>query len=547
MTVNRTVTRRRFLQTASSGVAVLAGASSIRAAELPDPENHCDLKQAMHRAGTCCLAWLDPDHDFLPTGGYEVAHDTGRWWDAMLRLEAATGFVIPAKLEAAMLGNIRRLMGNPDGLLMNDPSVDFLKTKAIINPHNFREGLLALAALVRFRKSEWAIQAGHRLLATMDRCFQPDGRFDYTRLDCWGRIPLSTDPCHLQPPGAPWFDATANSGRALEAILCFHEATGDDLALELARRIAAHHLANSVNADGSARKEILDPNNVGHNHSYLGTLRGLFQFGVLEGKKEYVDAVHATYRHSLWKHNVSQSGWTPHDLGKIRFPDEAGDPVGEHGSCSDVVQLALWLALRTGQSDTLDDTERLIRARLLPSQIDDNASPRLHGAWGVYGHPFGRGAILDVFAAVIHSLVDVYQHIVTPTDDGGFSVNLHFGVDTPGITVRENRSDRGRLQIVPNEPCPLRIRVPGWTPRRTVSLTASGQALPLRWDGSYLRVSASEVTAGSLIELGYELPRHETVEVMPVSRRQFRLTWRGDQVVSCDPAVPIYPAPEQPG
>ena len=494
----------------------------------------------MHRAGDCCLAWLDPNHDFSPTGGYEVAHDTGRWWDAMLRLQAATGFNIPPKLEAAMLRNIQRLMGNPDALLMNDPSLELPRNTARINPHNFREALLALAALVKYRQSDWARETGHRLLTTMDRCFQPDGRFDYTLLECWGKIPLSTDPCHLQPPGAPWFDATANSGRALEAVLCFHEATDDPLAMNVARRIARHHLANSVNADGSIRPEIINPNNVGHNHSYLGTLRGLLQFGLVEKQQEYVDTVAATYRNSLWKHNASHSGWTPHDLGKIRFPDNVGDPVADHGSCSDIVQLALWLALHTGQTDLLDDTERLIRARLLPSQINDKANPRRHGAWGVYGHPFGRGAILDVFAAVIHSLVDVHQHIVTPIDHGGSSVNLHLDIETPHMTVRNMRADRGRLLVVPKKPCPLRIRAPGWAPRETVSLTASGRSLPLRWDGAYLLVSADDAVGGNTIELGYDLPPRETVEIMPVSRREFRLSWRGDEVVSCDPQVQIY-------
>jgi hypothetical protein len=541
MTANRNWSRRRFLHMVG-GAAALGGVASPRAAELPEQDADCALKQAIHRAGNCCLAWLDPKYDCMPTGGYEVAHDTGRWWDAMLRLEAATGFQIPPKLEAAMLCNIQRLMGNPDALLMNDPSLELPRNTARINPHNFREGLLALAALVRYRQSDWARKTGHRLLATMDRCFQPDGRFDYTLLECWGKIPLSTDPCHLQPPGAPWFDATANSGRALEAILCFHDVTGDPLAMKVARRIARHHLANSVNADGSMHTEILNPNNVGHNHSYLGALRGLLQFGLLEQQQEYVDAVFATYRNSLWKHNISHSGWSPHDLGKIRFPDGAGDPVGEHGSCSDVIQLALWLGLQTGQTDLLDDTERLIRARLFPSQIDEEANPRRHGAWGVYGHPFGRGAILDVFAAVVHSLVDVYQHIVTATDGGGQSVNLHFGVETPHMTIRDMRGERGRLQIVPKRPCPLRIRVPAWAPRRTVSLTASGKSLPLRWDGAYLLVSAKDAKLGNTIELTYDLPERETVEVMPVSGREFRLSWRGDGVAACDPEVAIHPA-----
>lgn len=31
------------------------------------------------------------------------------------------------------------------------------------------------------------------------------------------------------------------------------------------------------------------------------------------------------------------------------------------------------------------------------------------------------------------------------------------------------------------------------------------------------------------------------MEEMPVSHRKFHLTWRGDEVVACEPKVPIYP------
>jgi hypothetical protein len=81
------------------------------------------LEQSMNLAGQCCLAWLNPERDFMPTGSYEVAHDTGRWWDAMLRLEDATGFEIPEHLEEAMLHNLETLTRNPDGLLINNPDV----------------------------------------------------------------------------------------------------------------------------------------------------------------------------------------------------------------------------------------------------------------------------------------------------------------------------------------------------------------------------------------------------------------------------------------
>ena len=128
------------------------------------------LKQSMELAGQCCLAWLDPEKDFMPTGGYEVAHDTGRWWDAMLRLEEATGIVIPEDMEKVMLRNLKTLTDNADGLLMNNPAFPWLK--AMINPHDFREAMLAFNALVRYRNSTWARQASHRLLQIMDRCFR---------------------------------------------------------------------------------------------------------------------------------------------------------------------------------------------------------------------------------------------------------------------------------------------------------------------------------------------------------------------------------------
>lgn len=29
------------------------------------------LEQSMNLAGQCCLAWLNPERDFMPTGGYD--------------------------------------------------------------------------------------------------------------------------------------------------------------------------------------------------------------------------------------------------------------------------------------------------------------------------------------------------------------------------------------------------------------------------------------------------------------------------------------------
>lgn len=527
------VTRRKFLKRLT--VAAAAGAT-VRAPGLAaDAVAVGSLRGAMDRAAGCCLAWLNPQQQSLPTGGYEVAHDTGRWWDAMLRYEAATGVRIPPQAETAMLGNLRRLTANPAGLL----------TAGICNPHNLRESLLAYTALVRYRRDDWARQQGRKLVAAIASLLRPDGQLDYAGLAAlMAGNRLTKDPLMVPRASAGgWFNSTGSTGRAIEAIVWFHEATGDREALDLARRLAEVHLRHVIDPTGRVRAELLDPRHVGHTHSYCGTLRGLLLYGLASGERKYVDAVAKTYRHGLWGTSISHSGWTPHDQGKIRFPNKEGEPIGEHASCGDVAQIGLWLALRAGQMDLFDDAERLIRARLLPSQIVDVKNPRRDGAWGVYTHPFGYGAILDVFAAVLHTLADVDQHVVTAAPDGSASVNLHFSIDTPSVRTRSERGPVARLHVTPNQKRGLRIRVPGWASRESVALQAAGRAIPFRWDGSFVVVDQQTVVPGREMTLQHDLPARQTSETMPVSGRLFRLAWRGDEVAACAPPVPIYPRP----
>lgn len=494
------------------------------------------LHRSMARAAKCCLAWLNPDEDHLPTGGYEVAHDTGRWWDAMLRCEAATGLPIPQWAEAAMLEHLRAMTDNPAALLMT--------TGGNINLHNIRETLLACTALVTHRQSDWAREQGLRLVSTIADLLTVDGQIDYVRLSALmdGR-PINDDPlmCPCAPEGS-WFDSSGTTGRAIEAMIWFSQATNDADAMALAKRLAETHLRTLIDPSGKVRPELLAPDHVGHNHSYCGTLRGLLLYGLASGEQRYIEAVANTYRKGLWGTTISYSGWTPHDLGNLRFPNGQGDPVADHGSCSDVVQLALWLAFRAGHIDLLDDAERLLRARLFPSQIQDPSNPRKNGAWGAYEHPFGFGSILDVSAAVLHCLADVSGHVVTTAPDGTIAVNLHFSCDTSDLSVQAQRGDDATTIIVPKHSGSLRVRVPGWADRKQVRLCVEDLPLPLRWDGAYLEVDASDVHAGRPIILQHDLPRKETTEVTPVSRSTYQLQWRGDEVVGCEPPVPIYGA-----
>lgn len=514
-------------------------------------DQNMNLQARMELAGQCLLAWLDPQKEFVPAGGYEVAHDVGRWWDAVLRLEHAIGFVIPAQLEGAMLRNLQRLTDNPDGLLMNRPDAVGINGPAKINPHNFREALLAFNALVRYRRSAWARSAGHRLLETMDRCLLDSGRFDFTKLRCWGQIPFTQEMSHPEPEGNGWFDSTGTSGRSLEALVWFFEATGDALALDLARRVAGHHLAYSTNKDGTIRQEIIDPENMGHDHSFQGTLRGLLLFGLLSGQREYVDVVAATYRNGLQQSVIKESGWAPHDLGKTRFPNEQGDPVAETASAGDAAQLALWLALRAGDLGLLDDVERLLRARILPAQItredvhpDRRITPRELGGWGSHcpAHA-GKGCLLDILAAVTHTLCDVHEHICTQSPMG-VQVNLHFDYEDARVKVVASRNDAGQVVVFVKQHDNVVIRLPRWTPQRSVQLTVDGKPTPMKLLGSFVWISKGLLREHSEIVMTYELPERFSQEEMP-SGRLYRFKWRGDEIVGVDPhdgPLPFYPA-----
>jgi hypothetical protein len=122
---------------------------------------------------------------------------------------------------------------------------------------------------------------------------------------------------------------------------CIGAAKGDELAWRVADRLARLHVRLMVDANGQARPEFFRPDNIGHNHSYLGTVRGLLRFGLLSGQRPYVDAVTNLYRNSIWQRNIKPSCATTHDLGATRCRDPRRDKSCESASAADVAEIAL--------------------------------------------------------------------------------------------------------------------------------------------------------------------------------------------------------------
>lgn len=475
---------------------------------------------------------------------YDTSHNIGRWWDAMLRLEDATGFTISPKLEAKMLENTRWFFDNPDNLCFNPPELDKLVAPTF-ELHSLRENLMALWALVEFRGNQWAVEQGHRMLEAITRMSTPDGGWNIDQSDRFNRLGKPGSAERYRKPNV------SSSGRLIEALVWYYETTRDPLAFELAERLASIHLEHSTNPDGSLNTS-LSP---GHTHSYLGTLRGLVLFGLMTNQPTYIDRVAATYR-VMFPQMVKESGWCSHDI--------LQEGRAEVTSLGDFAQIAMWLAEKAGHVDLLDDVERIVRARIMPSQITElpetelptvldrdretsrlwgdeeyvNVGERIMGAYGgmqLEPHA-GIRSTTDITAAVVHSHVDFYHNIVVPTD-AGLMVHLHFDNDDERFRIRSERAEEAKLSVETKVDDSVFIRVPGWTPMNTVRLTVNGAKARVHMVGRYAYVAAQG--GPSTIEMRYALPTKRTVET--TEGIDFTLDWRGDEVVGICPNTDFFP------
>ena len=135
----------------------------------------------------------------------------------------------------------------------------------------------------RYRGSTWARRQARLMLETLARITRDDATWDVAALDYHRR--LAQPELTVKPD-------VSNHGRLIEALVWFYQATGEPLAYELAERYAGFHLARTVSADG----RFPESSTAAHTHSYLGTLRGLWLWGMLTGQREYLQRVADTYR-----------------------------------------------------------------------------------------------------------------------------------------------------------------------------------------------------------------------------------------------------------
>lgn len=528
-----------------------------------------DLKRSMELAGQNLIRMLHPGRDYLPSfliavdpdyraerQMFFMAHNLGRWIDAMYRLEAATGVAAPAKIQEAMLRNVKSYCDNSDDLFLRPLDAFPYDKGDLFCFHSLREQLAALHGLAKYKDSQWARERARRMIVALDRLLLPEAEWRprgtvwdiarakrYKAQGCkevfWGWSP------NLQ----------GSEGRLIEPLLWFYELTGNSLALELADRFARFHLELSTRPDGSFYSDKL----AGHNHSYMGTLRGLLYFGRVTGQHAFVEAVARTHEKAIPR-IVKKSGFTTHDLHR--------DHGGDLSSAADVAQMALWLGLHHGHYERLDDVQRLVVSRILPSQITstpallpknaerqprtmvmpdfrfahvdypENLGEIIIGALGgIYGRAHGgKWSVTDVTSSVLSVLVSVYENIAW-NDRQAIRVHFHFDYDSDFIRIRGERGNRARVVLEPKVKKNLLVRVPGWVPRDSLTLRVGDESVARTWIGPFLLIGRDRLPAR--VELRYDLP--VTREREKAAGTEFEITWRGDEIVSICPNTDFYP------
>ncbi|HTW10609.1 MAG TPA: hypothetical protein VME46_24115, partial [Acidimicrobiales bacterium] len=375
---------------------------------------------------------------------------------------------------------------------------------------------------------------------------------------------------HLAP------DPASFCGRLIMPLLRYHQATGNEQAIELClwfRRLIVDR-SGVFNPDGSFNSALAYRS--GHFHTRLGTLEGLALLALHTSDHALTAFVKRSFDWALGQ--ATTFGWTPGDLAGQRF---------EHETCSLVDMIGTSTALaRAGHHEYWAATERFLRNHLAESQLmdvswvdQDDAGQRGTTGWKSYSRvgdrvkgafagysapndyvsevPLGRGHTNDVQACCVGSgirgLFIGWDNAIRG-GEGSAQVNLLLSRATQYLEVSSHLPYAGRVDLLARTPLrQVRVRVPAWAGHARVSVgrgdgASEAAAVPPEWapDG-YLCIR--HLAAGEQLSVTFPLPEPESVE--SAAGQQFLVRWRGDNVIGITPGGryrPMYagPVPQPP-
>jgi len=392
------------------------------------------------------------------------------------------------------------------------------------NMHHCREVLLALVGTASWRGCERSLTLARSLVRTMERATRETGAYPSHMLyeHGWGK------------PEPGWINYT--TGRAVTALLAYHQATKDELAVKLAKRFADDNIAKTFTPAGELTKLAGT-----HLHSTEGTMAAILYLGALTGEKRYLEIGQRLYDVGLKRWRTSY-GWA-----KESRSNSQGR--GEANNTGDFIEAALVLAT-SGHPEYFTDAERFIRNGLLAAQVvntdwipqsDKADTPdyahtdirnRARGAFA-FTTPNGYHSYnTDLMGGALRALCKANHATVTEGADV-CHVNMRFSVDSPCLTVRSLLPARGRLDIQTRKQCSLFVRLPEGVSEKQIDLRVAGKPRPAKLKDSQLAIG--DVSADTAVTIAFHLPRRQTQEGAPGYTKPFDIEWLADTIVAMRP------------
>ncbi len=450
-------------------------------------------------------------------------HMVGRFLDAL----ALCAEIVDVPEDEEAINGLRKLLhdclDNPSGLPFDTlPSPDGKMTATM---HHCREVLLALVGLGRWRKCERSVALARKLVRTIERVTRETGSFPSQayRAEGW----VKPEPNILN----------TTSGRLIGALVAYHQAMRDDLAVDVAKRLADANIAQTFTPDGELTKAAGT-----HMHSTEGTMAGLLYLGELTGEKRYAQIGRALYDNGLKRWRTSW-GWAKES--RRHSPGR-----GEANNTGDFIESALVLARRTDLA-YFADAERFVRNGLLASQVvatdwirqsgkrdgenevHSDLRRRARGAFA-FTTPNGYHSYnTDLMGGSLRALCKTYQAIVT-SDGDTCRLNMRFGVESPWVTVRSSLPERGCLEVRTHRACTVSVHLPEGVAAGTARATIDGKARPVTLRTGEL--SVGKMPANATAVFAFELPRRHTRERAPGWKPEFEIDWSADTIVAMEPS-----------
>lgn len=414
------------------------------------------------------------------------------------------------------------------------------------------------------------------------------------RKEDYAYIPVTsgtTLPCGVTRSRKGWFGAPESEGPVeghegtnmdalgfqLKSAAMMYQATGSALSKDLADRWAKYLMNPKFWGKAAVYKDHLDfeateeePVCIAgeeqghwylHHHSSLRGIRAILDYGIATNDSVAVEFARRAFEYS-WTMGVPRLGWV------TEHPTIACEMEG--CSIGDLVALAIRLC-DAGAGDYWDQADSIIRNMLAENQytkpdvmarISENAVTELSGTRecgrvregkeiidetvglffsivdpdGAEMEKSGCGQIM--FCCVINCMQALYYAWEAAVREEGDTacVNLLFNRAARGLDVYSYLPYEGKVEIRNKGKKQICVRVPGWTDKKSITLTVDDKVRHAVMAGQYIVISGLE--GNEFITVCFDVPRYEaayTVKARTPKEKKYTLQFRGSNAVDISP------------